>query len=136
MIMCLGLYSFCPVFRSLPDVLFENCASGGNRFDLGMLSYFPQSWLSAMTPIPSSVFIQSGAYLGYPLSVCSNHVAAKTSNQMLRYTSLDSKFDIASFGVLGYELDLNDLTPLDEENHQRPDQLLQRASGSLPVRPL
>lgn len=111
----LGLYS---VLRRLSDhysdVLFENCASGGNRFDLGMLSYFPQSWLSDDTDSFQRFYVQSGAALGYPLSVFSNHVAAKTSNQMLRYTSLDSKFDIAAFGVLGYELDLNDLTPLEK----------------------
>jgi alpha-galactosidase len=112
----LGLYSVLKrVTDKFPDVLFENCASGGNRFDLGMLSYFPQSWLSDDTDSFQRYFIQSGAYLGYPLSVCSNHVAAKTSNQMLRATSLDSKFDIAAFGVLGYELDLNDLTAIDEK---------------------
>ncbi len=62
------------------------------------------------------LYIQSGAALGYPQSTFSNHVAAKTSNQLLRFTSLDCKFDVAAFGVLGYELDLNDLTPLDCEN--------------------
>jgi alpha-galactosidase len=111
----LGLYSILSRLSiRYPDVLFENCASGGNRFDLGMLSYFPQNWLSDDTDSFQRLYIQSGAYLGYPLSVCSNHVAAKTSNQMLRLTSLDTKFDVASFGVLGYELDLNDLTPLDK----------------------
>ena len=34
---------------------------------------------------------------------------------MLRKSSLDAKFDIASFGILGYELDLNDLTSIDEK---------------------
>jgi alpha-galactosidase len=111
----LGLYSVLQRLSDrFADVLFENCASGGNRFDLGMLSYFPQSWLSDDTDSFQRFFVQSGAALGYPLSVFSNHVAAKTSNQMLRYTSLDSKFDIAAFGVLGYELDLHDLTPLEK----------------------
>lgn len=112
----LGLYSvLARLAFTFPDVLFENCASGGNRFDLGMLSYFPQSWLSDDTDSFQRYYIQSGAYLGYPLSVCSNHVSAKTSNQMLRKSSLDAKFDIASFGILGYELDLNDLTSIDEK---------------------
>ena len=112
----LGLYSVLKrITSAFPDVLFENCASGGNRFDLGMLSYFPQNWLSDDTDSFQRYFIQSGAYLGYPLSVCSNHVAAKTSNQMLRLTSLDTKFDVAAFGVLGYELDLNDLSAIDEK---------------------
>lgn len=29
-----------------PHILFEGCASGGNRFDLGILCYFPQIWAS------------------------------------------------------------------------------------------
>ncbi|MCH3910093.1 MAG: alpha-galactosidase [Bacilli bacterium] len=110
----LGLYAVLErLIKDFPNVLFENCASGGNRYDLGMLSYFPQSWMSDDTDSYQRLFIQSGAALGYPLSSMSNHVAAKTSNQLLRLTALDSKFDVASFGVLGYELDLNDLTPLD-----------------------
>ena len=28
------------------DVLFESCASGGARFDPGMLHYAPQAWTS------------------------------------------------------------------------------------------
>ena len=89
--------------------MFENCASGGNRFDLGMLSYFPQSWMSDDTDSYQRLLIQEGGLLFYPPSVMSNHVAAKTSNQLLRYTSYDTKFNIAALGVLGYELDLNDV---------------------------
>jgi alpha-galactosidase len=112
----LGLYQVLDkLSKEFPHVLFENCASGGNRYDLGMLSYFPQSWMSDDTDSFQRLYIQSGAALGYPQSTFSNHVAAKTSNQLLRMTSLDSKFDVAAFGVLGYELDLNDLTPLDEK---------------------
>ena len=28
--------------QAFPEVLFEGCAAGGNRFDLGMLCYFPR----------------------------------------------------------------------------------------------
>lgn len=112
----LGLYKVLTrLIGKFPDVLFENCASGSSRFDLGMLSFFPQSWLSDDTDSYERERIQAGALLGYPQSVMSNHVSAKTSNQVLRLTSLDAKFDVAAFGVLGYELDLNDLTSLDEK---------------------
>lgn len=103
------------IVADFPEVLFENCASGGNRFDLGMLSFFAQSWMSDCTDSFQRILIQSGLSLGYPLSVMSNHVAAKVSNQLLRETTLDDKFDVAAFGILGYELDLNDMSPLDEE---------------------
>jgi alpha-galactosidase len=111
-----GLYRVLgKITAEFPHVLFENCASGGNRFDLGMLSFFPQNWMSDDTDCHQRLAIQGGASWGYPLSVMSNHVSAKTNNQMLRLASLDAKFDVAAFGVLGYELDLNDLTPLDEK---------------------
>lgn len=110
-----GLYRVLDrLTKAYPTVLFENCASGGNRYDLGMLSYFPQSWMSDDTDSFQRELIQYGGMLGYPQSTFSNHVAAKTSMQMLRKTSLDAKFDVAAFGVLGYELDLNDLSPIDQ----------------------
>jgi alpha-galactosidase len=109
-----GLYAVIRrLVKDFPDVLFENCASGGNRFDLGMLNFFAQSWMSDDTDCYQRCLIQEGGLLGYPLSVMSNHVAAKTSNQMLRYTPFDTKFDTAAFGVLGYELDLLDLSKRD-----------------------
>ena len=43
----LGLYRILSeLTKMFPNVLFEGCASGGNRFDLGILSYFPQIWAS------------------------------------------------------------------------------------------
>lgn len=111
-----GLYHVLQVLVSrFPKVLFENCASGGNRFDLGMLSYFPQSWMSDDTDSYQRESIQMGASLFYPPSVMSNHVAAKTSNQLMRKTSLDTKFEVTMHGVLGYELDLDDLFEIDKK---------------------
>jgi len=111
-----GLYEI--LFRlqkEFPNLLIEQCASGGNRFDLGMLSFAPQIWTSDDTDCHVRAVIQSGIALGYPLSTMSCHVSAKTSNQLLRLTALDSKFDVAAFGVLGYELDLSELNPIDKK---------------------
>ena len=101
--------------KSHPDVLFENCASGGSRFDLGMLSFFPYGWVSDDTDSFERARIQSSLTLGYPLSTFSNHVSAKTSHQLFRKTSLGSKFDVACLGCLGYELDLSALNGFDEK---------------------
>jgi alpha-galactosidase len=106
----LGVYR---VMRALterfPDVLFEGCASGGNRFDLGILSYFPQIWGSDNTDALCRVRIQEGYSFGYPLSTVSAHVSASPNHQTLRETPLDTRFHVAAFGVLGYECDLRDL---------------------------
>ena len=43
----LGVYSLYErLIQEFPDVLFESCASGGARFDPGMLYYAPQAWTS------------------------------------------------------------------------------------------
>lgn len=111
----LGLYKVLKeLVERFPDVVFENCSSGGNRFDLGMLSFFSQSWMSDNTDSFKREQIQTGAMFGYPLSVMSNHVSCKTSNQLLRKTSYDTKFEVAMYGVLGYEFDLDDLSKAEE----------------------
>ncbi len=79
-----------------------------------MFSFFDTGWVSDDTDSFQRSKIQKAMVLGYPLSLMSNHVSAKTNHQTLRKTSLDTKFDVASFGVLGYELNPNDLNPIDE----------------------
>ena len=59
-----------------PNVYFEGCASGGNRFDLGMLRYFDQIWTSDDTDAYERINIQSGYSLAYPLRCLSNHISA------------------------------------------------------------
>ena len=108
----LGLYDVLRrVFRERhPNVLLESCSSGGNRFDLGMLSYSPQIWTSDDTDARERMDIQRGIYTFYPQSTVSAHVSMAPNQQTLRTTPLSSRFNVASFGVLGYELDFGDLT--------------------------
>ncbi len=107
----LGLYELLNRFTSaFPHILFESCASGGNRFDLGLLAYMSQTWTSDNTDALSRVFIQEGTSCGYPLSAISNHVSAVPNHQTLRNSTIDTRFNVASFGILGYELDLHALT--------------------------
>ena len=41
----LGVYDLYDRLRTkFPEILFESCASGGSRFDPGMLYYAPQTW--------------------------------------------------------------------------------------------
>jgi alpha-galactosidase len=112
----------CGVYRlakalteAFPDILFEGCASGGNRFDLGMLCYFPQIWASDNTDAVSRLSIQNGYSYGYPMSVVSAHVSSCPNHQTLRVTPLESRFAVASFGILGYECNLCDMSPKDKE---------------------
>ncbi len=109
----MGLYSVLEriFFQKHPNVLFESCSSGGNRFDLGMLCYSPQIWTSDNTDPIERLDIQGGIYCLYPQSAVSAHVSMSPHQQTLRPTPLSTRFNVAAFGVLGYELDFGELTP-------------------------
>jgi alpha-galactosidase len=107
----LGLYQILDVLtKRFPKILFESCASGGNRFDLGMLTYMPQIWASDNTDAICRADIQCGYSYGYPMSVIGAHVSACPNHQTLRNTSFDTRFEVAAFGLLGYELNVAELT--------------------------
>lgn len=92
-----------------PEILFEGCASGGNRFDLGILCYFPQIWASDNTDALCRAEIQSGYSYGYPMSTVSAHVSSCPNHQTLRMTPLETRFQVAAFGVCGYECNFCDM---------------------------
>ncbi|MBO4902059.1 MAG: alpha-galactosidase [Lachnospiraceae bacterium] len=107
----LGLYDILnDLMREYPEILFEGCSSGGNRFDLGMLCYFPQIWGSDDTDAIMRTHIQEGYSYGYPLSTVTAHVSDCPNHQTLRDTPLYTRYNVAAFGVLGYELNLSDLS--------------------------
>jgi alpha-galactosidase len=112
----MGLYHCMKeLTEAFPDILFEGCASGGNRFDLGILCYFPQIWASDNTDAMCRAQIQNGYSYGYPQSVIGAHVSSCPNHQTLRVTPLETRFAVASFGVLGYECNLADMKKEDLE---------------------
>lgn len=112
----LGLYEILGALAArFPDILFESCASGGNRFDLGMLAFMPQIWASDNTDPLCRVEIQEGTSYGYPLSVIGAHVSASPSQSALRRTGIETRFNIAAFGLLGYEMDMTELTSFERK---------------------
>lgn len=112
----MGLYKMMKdLTEKFPEILFEGCASGGNRFDLGILSYFPQIWASDCTDAVERLKIQNGYSYGYPMSTVSAHVSGCPNHQTLRTTPIDTRFNVASFGVLGYECNLADATKEEKE---------------------
>ena len=112
----LGLYQVLEILTTrFPHILFESCASGGNRFDLGMLCYMPQIWTSDNTDAFCRVEIQEGTSYGYPLGVMGSHVSASPSQSTLRRTQIETRFNVAAFGLLGYEMDMTELTSFDRK---------------------
>ncbi len=107
----LGVYDLYErLTREFPEILFESCASGGGRFDAGMLYYAPQGWVSDDTDAVERMKIQYGTSLCYPISSMGAHVSMCPNHQVFRSTSLHTRANVAYFGTFGYELDLNRLT--------------------------
>ena len=110
----LGVYDlYDRLTTAFPQILFESCASGGGRFDPGMLYYAPQGWISDDTDAAERVRIQYGTSMCYPISSMGSHVSVVPNHQLNRITPLHTRANVAYFGTFGYELDLNKLT--DEE---------------------
>ncbi|MCL1813583.1 MAG: alpha-galactosidase, partial [Treponema sp.] len=111
----LGLYDILSrIFGPRPHVLLESCSSGGNRFDLGMLCFSPQIWASDNTDPDERLDIQGGLSYLYPQSTMGAHVSDAPHQQTLRETPLATRYNVACFGCLGYELDLRYLSPVEK----------------------
>ncbi|MBR4823445.1 MAG: alpha-galactosidase, partial [Spirochaetaceae bacterium] len=107
----LGLYSLLErLTAKFPHILFESCASGGGRFDPGILYYMPQIWTSDNTDALSRISIQAGTTLVYPPSAMSCHVSAVPNHQTARITPLAQRAFTAMAGTYGYELDMTKLS--------------------------
>ncbi len=109
-----GFYNVMRRLREkYPEVIVQACASGGGRVEYGALEYFNEVWTSDNTEALSRVFIQYGTNLIYPACVTGSHVSAVPNHQTGNVTPLKFRFDVASAGRLGMELQPKDMT--DEE---------------------
>lgn len=112
----LGVYDlYDRLTKRFPEILFESCASGGGRFDPGMLYYAPQTWTSDNSDAVERIRIQYGTSMVYPLSSMGAHVSVTPNHQMFRNTPLATRANVAYFGVFGYELDINKLSEEEQE---------------------
>lgn len=112
----LGVYDlYEKLIQRFPKILFESCASGGARFDPGMLYYAPQGWVSDDTDAIERLMIQYGTSIVYPISSLGAHVSAVPNIQVGRITSMETRGNVAMFGTFGYELDLEQL----DENERK-----------------
>jgi len=110
----LGVYDMQDrLTREFPQILLENCSSGGARFDPGMLYFSPQIWTSDNTDAVARLKIQAGTALMYPLSAIDANISIVPNHQTGRVTPFATRADVAMCGTFGYQLDITKLT--DEE---------------------
>lgn len=107
-----GVYELIEWFnQTYPNAMIETCSGGGGRYDLGMMCYGWQIWASDNTHPYDRIWMQRSALLGYPAATMSCHVSNPGENEK----SLDFRYKVAVGGMLGYELNiLNMTTPIKE----------------------
>lgn len=105
--------------EAYPDLLLENCAGGGARFDCGMLYFSPQIWCSDNTDARARMSIQYGTGLFYPGCTMGAHFSTVPNHCTGHISTPQARMAMALFGTFGFELDLtaysqkelDDLTP-------------------------
>ena len=104
----LGVYEMQErLLTDFPDLLLENCAGGGSRFDAGMLYYSPQIWTSDDTDAIERLKIQYGTSMCYPCSCFGAHVSDSPNHCVGRITPF-------KVGTFGYELDVTRISDNDK----------------------
>lgn len=118
----LGMYELQErLLQEFPDLLLENCSSGGARFDPGMLYYSPQVWTSDDTDAIERLGIQEGTAIIYPLSSLGAHVSDCPNHVLGRTVPFKTRGHIAMAGTFGYELDVTKI-PM-EDRKEIPGQV-------------
>ena len=100
-----------------PDLVIQDCASGGGRANYGLLPYFDEFWVSDNTDALQRVYIQYGTSLFFPANAMAQHINhVPYWNTGKRVIPIKFRCDVAMSGRLGIELQPKDMT--DEERRQ------------------
>ena len=100
-----------------PDIVIQDCASGGGRANYGLLPYFDEFWVSDNTDALQRVYIQWGTSLFFPANAMAQHINhCPYWNTGGRVIPVKFRCDVAMSGRLGIELQPKDMT--DEERQQ------------------
>lgn len=111
----LGVYQLQErLTAEFPELLLENCSSGGARFDAGMLYYSPQIWCSDDTDAMERLAIQEGTALIYPLSCIGAHVSDCPNHVLGRTVPFETRGHVALAGTFGYELDVTRISAAEQ----------------------
>ncbi len=98
-----------------PDLVIQACASGGGRVSYGVMPYFDEFWVSDNTDAVQRLFLQWSSSHFYPANAMAQHVSASPNHQTGRVIPLKFRFDVASTGRLGMEMQPKHFSPQERE---------------------
>ena len=93
-----------------PDLVIQDCASGGGRANWGYLPYFDEFWVSDNTDALQRVYMQWGTSYFSPAQVMASHISAAPNHQTFRTIPLKYRIDVAMSGRLGMEIQPKNMT--------------------------
>jgi alpha-galactosidase len=93
-----------------PDLIMQDCASGGGRVNWGVLPWFDEFWTSDDTDALQRIFIQWGTSYFFPPMAMACHISASPNHQTSRVVPLKFRIDVAMSGRLGVEIQPKNMT--------------------------
>ena len=93
-----------------PDVVIQDCASGGGRANYGLLPYFDEFWVSDNTDGLQRIRMQWGTSYFFPAIAMASHISAVPNHAVFRTTSIKYRVDVAMSGRLGMEIQPKNMT--------------------------
>ena len=102
--------------QKYPDVVIQDCASGGGRANYGLLPYFDEFWTSDNNDALQRVYIQWGTSYFFPANAMAQHIGGSPYQMTGRVMPIKFRCDVAMSGRLGMELQPRKMT--DEERAQ------------------
>jgi alpha-galactosidase len=87
-----------------PNVVIQNCASGGGRANYGLMPYFDEFWVSDNNDALQRVFIQWGTSYFFPSNAMAQHIGGSPYLMTGRVAPIKFRCDVAMSGRLGMEL--------------------------------
>lgn len=98
-----------------PDVMIQDCASGGGRVNWGMLPWFDEFWTSDNTDALQRVRMQYGTSYFFPAMAMGSHISAVPNHTTYRSVPLKFRVDVAMSGRLGMEIQPRDMSKEDKD---------------------
>ena len=111
-----GLVKLCQRVREkYPDLIIQDCASGGGRANWAFLPYFDEFWVSDNTDALQRIYMQWGTSYFFPAIAMASHISAIPNHQTFRRVPLKFRIDVAMSGRLGMEIQPKNMTDEEKE---------------------
>ena len=116
----LGLVQVLKTIRErFPNVIIQDCASGGGRANYGLLPFFDEYWLSDNNDALQRLKIQYGASLFFPANAMATHIGSSPDHTTGRKLPIKFRTDVAMNGRMGLELQPKTMTKEEKQQVKR-----------------